>query len=163
MKHDSRSPDPHDIPDAREWSAQERALAEERAGLGLEAGDAPLRSYRLVARLLAQPPAERLPADFAWRTAQLAERAGVNPRLADTRLERNLLALLAAALAVSGLAAVALYGANWMPTFDHGPAGQLLSQPWLWPLLACMGLSGLFERRWLRRELPRHVRPGGLG
>lgn len=163
MKHDSRSPDPHDVPDAREWSAQERALAEERAGLGLEAGDAQLRSYRLIARLLAQPPADELPTDFAWRTAQLVERSGAVPRPADMRLERNLLALLVAALALAGVAALALYGAAWAPAFEQGAAGALLSKPWLWPLLACMGLSGLFERRWLRRALQPGAGPGVRG
>lgn len=164
MNHDPRFSDSHDLPDGREWSEQERALAEERAGLGLEAGDAQLRSYRLIARLLAQPPAEQLPADFARRTARLAERAGAAaPRPADTRLERNLLALLAAALALAGLAAVALYGAAWLPTFDQGPASALLSQPWLWPLVACVGLSGLGKRWWLRRELPLGAPPEARG
>jgi hypothetical protein len=143
MNHDPRFPLPDD--DAREWSAQERALAEERAGLAPEAGDPQLRSYRLVARALAQPPDEQLPPDFARRMARQAARVA-DP--ADTRLERNLLALLALALALAGLAAVALYGAEWLPALDGGAVGTLLAKPWAWAVAACLGLSRL-SRHWL--------------
>jgi hypothetical protein len=154
MNHDPRFPGPQDDVDPREWSAQERALADERAGLRPESGEQPLRSYRLMAHLLAQPLDEQLPRDFARNTARRVERATAMARPADTRLERNLLALLAAALTVAGLLAVTLYGAAWLPSLDQGMARALLSKPWLWALAACMGLSGLCNRWWLRRELP---------
>ena len=115
MNHDPRFPLPDD--DAREWAAQERALAEERAGLAPAQGDPQLRSYRLVAHALAQPLDAQLPPDFARRVARQAARAA---RPADTRLERNLLVVLAATMALAALAATMMYGAEWLPSLDLG-------------------------------------------
>lgn len=143
MNHDPRFPLPDD--DAREWSAQERALAEERAGVAPEAGDPRLRGYRLVARALAQPLDEQLPTDFAYRVARQVVRPA---RPADTRLERNLLLVLVVAMALAGVAAVFLYGAQWLPSLDAGEAGVVLAKPWVWVLAACLGLSRL-SRHWL--------------
>jgi len=148
MNHDPRFPLPDD--DA-EWSAQERALAEERAGLAPEAGDPQLRGYRLVALALAQPPDEQLPPDFARQMARQVARAA---RPADTGLlERNLLVVLAAAMALAGAAAVVLYGTAWLPSLDEGAVGALLAKPWAWALAACLGLSRL-SRGWLHH--PHH-------
>ena len=147
MNHDPRFPLPDD--DAREWSAQERALAEEGAGVAPPAGDPQLRSYRLMAHLLAQPLDEQLPPDFAQRVARQVEQ-GVQP--IDTRFERALLGLLAAALVIAGLAVLAMYGSAWLPSLDQGPAGALLSKPWLWALAVCAGLSRLCDRWWLRHD-----------
>jgi hypothetical protein len=143
MNHDPRFPMPDD--EAREWSAQERALAEERDGLPLDACDPQLRSYRLVAHALAQPPEAQLPPGFASQVARLAAQAA---RPADTRLERNLLVMLAAAMALAALAATFVYGTQWLPSLDQGAAGQLLASPWAWALAACLGLSRL-SRNWL--------------
>lgn len=153
MSHDPRFPAPNDDADAREWDAQERALADERAGRVAEAGDPALRTYRLMAHLLAQPLDEQLPPDFARRTAQRVERATAATRPVDARFERNLLVLLGAAMGLAGLAAVVLYGAAWLPSLDQGAAGALLSKPWLWALAACVALSGACDRWWLR-DLP---------
>jgi hypothetical protein len=150
MNHDPRFPLPDD--DAREWSAQERALAEERAGLAGELSDPQLRSYRLVAHALAQPLDEQLPPGFASRVARQAARAA---RPVDTGLlERNLLVVLAAAMALAGAAAVALYGTTWLPSLDDGAVGALLTKPWAWALAACLGLSRL-SRGWLH-HYPQH-------
>lgn len=143
MNHDPRFPLPDD--DAHEWSAQERALAEERAGLAPEQSEPQLRSYRLVAHALAQPLDAQLPPDFARRVARQAARAA---RPADTRLERNLLVALAAAMALAALAATVLYGTQWLPSLDQGALGMLLARPWAWALAACLGLSRL-SRSWL--------------
>lgn len=143
MNHDPRFPLPDD--DAHEWSAQERALAEERAGLAPEQGEPQLRSYRLVARALAQPLDEQLPPDFARRVARQAAKAA---RPADTRLERDLLVLLAVAMALAALASTVLYGTQWLPSLDQGALGVLLAKPWAWILAACLGLSRL-SRGWL--------------
>jgi hypothetical protein len=143
MNHDPRFPLPDD--DAREWSAQERALAEERAGLAGELSDPQLRSYRLVAHALAQPLDEQLPPDFASRVARQAARAA---RPADSRLESSLLVLLAAAMALAALAAAFIYGTQWLPALDQGAVGRLLGSPWAWALAACLGLSRL-SRSWL--------------
>ena len=144
MNHDPRFPLPDD--DAREWAAQERALAEERAGLAPAQGDPQLRSYRLVAHALAQPLDAQLPPDFARRVARQAARAA---RPADTRLERNLLVVLAATMALAALAATMMYGAEWLPSLDLGTVGVLLAKPWTWALAACLGLSRL-SRGWLQ-------------
>ena len=143
MNHDPRFPLPDD--DAHEWSAQERALAEERAGLAPEQGEPQLRSYRLVAHALAQPLDAQLPPDFARRVARQAAKAA---RPADTRLERDLLVLLAAAMALAALAVTVLYGAEWLPSLDLGAVGMVLGKPWVWALAACLGLSRL-SRGWL--------------
>jgi hypothetical protein len=148
MNHDPRFPASDD--DAREWSAQERAVADERAGLAPQASDPQLRAYRLMAHLLAQPLEEQLPADFSRRRAHQVARA---PRPADTRLEHNLLALLAGAMILAALAAVALYGDQWLPSLDQGTAGALLAKPWPWALAACLGLSRLSRQWWLHRNL----------
>jgi hypothetical protein len=132
-----------------EWSLQERALADQRAGLDPTDGDASLGSYRLMAQLLAQPPADQLPADFARR---LARQVQPSARL-DTRLEGRLLALLVAAMAVAGLAVVALYGGAWLPALDQGVLGALLAKPWAWILVACLGLSRI-SRHWLYHGEP---------
>jgi hypothetical protein len=148
MNHDHRFPLPED---EREWSAQERALAEERAGIAPAAGEPRLRSYRLLAHLLAQPPQAHLPPDFARRVARRLPTAA---RPADTRLEAGLLALLITAMALAGLAAVARYGGVWLSSFDHGAVRVLLGQPWLWALAACLGLSRLGRSTFDTRSAP---------
>jgi hypothetical protein len=132
-----------------EWSLQERALADQRAGLSPKEGDASVGTYRLMAHLLAQPPEEQLPADFARRVARQL------PPVArrDTRLERGLLALLLATMAVAGLAVVAIYGAAWLPALDQGVIGTVLAKPWVWVLAACLGLSRM-SRHWLHNYQP---------
>lgn len=147
MNHDPRFPLPDD--DAREWSAQERALAEERASLAPLRGDPQLRRYRLVAHALAQPLDEQLPTDFAYRMARQVEQAA---RPAEARLERSLLALLAAVMTLAGLAVVVMYGAQWLPSLDQGWMGALLGSPWAWVLAACLGLSRLSRHWWLHHE-----------
>ena len=149
MNHDPRFPMSDDAPPEREWQAQERALADERAGVSPAAGEPQLRSYRLIAHLLAQPPEAQLPPDFARRTARRVEQA-VRP--VDTRFERNLLVLLAVAMAFAGAFALLRYGAAWLPSLGQGPAGALAAKPWLWALAVCQGLSAWCDRWWLRRE-----------
>ncbi|MGN2247708.1 hypothetical protein ACFWZ3_13555 [Frateuria sp. GZRR35] len=142
--------DPHLSPlEEHEWSLQERALADKRAGLAPRDREASSGTYRLMAELLAQPPNEQLPADFARRVARQVSPA---PRL-DTRLEHGLLALLVAAMAVAALAVVVIYGASWLPALDQGVIGALLATPWAWVLAACLGLSRL-SRHWLHHGQP---------
>lgn len=148
MNHDPRFSLPDD---AREWSAQERALAEERAGLAPQAGDPQLRRYRLVAHALAQPLDEQLPTDFAYRVAR---QVGQPPHRADAHLERNLLALLAATMVLAALAVVFTYGAQWLPSLDQGAVGRLLAKPWIWGLASCLGLSRLSRHWWLHHDQP---------
>lgn len=149
MNHDPRFPPRGD--DAHEWAAQERALAEERAGLAPGQGDPRLRGYRLVAHALAQPLDAQLPPDFARRVARRAEQVAA---AAEPRLERVLLAVLVAAMAVVALGAALLYGARWLPSLDPAPAGAWLSSPWAWALAACLGLSRLARPGWRHHDRP---------
>lgn len=131
--------------DENEWAAQERALADVRAGLEPHDGDARARSYRLLAHVLAQPPQAQLPPDFARRVAQR-----VQPPAAaadNNRLDRWLFVVLA----VVGLGSVVVYGAAWLPALDQGATGALLASPWLWALAACLGFSRL-SRHWLQHD-----------
>jgi hypothetical protein len=133
--------------DENEWAAQERALADERAGLDPRSGDPRVRSYRLVAHALAQPSDAQLPPDFARR---MARRVQPPARAADNRLESWLFGLLA----VIGLASAAIYGNAWLPSLDQGATGELLTKPWLWVLAGCLGFSRL-SRHWLQHHQAR--------
>lgn len=145
MNHDPRlSP-----LEEHEWSLQERALAEQRAGFAPRDGQASLGTYRTMARWLAQPPAEQLPADFARRIARQMQPVA-RP---DAGLERGLLALLTAALGVAGLAALVIYGDAWLPALDQGVVGAVLAKPLAWVVAACLGLSRL-SRSWLHHDQP---------
>lgn len=140
----------HDHDFEREWALQERARSEERASgerAGHDAGgDEPeLAAYRRIARALRQPPAERLPSNFAWQVAQLAARLPRASRL-DLRLEGWLVRSLVAAMVLGGLGAAAFYGTDWLRALDAtGAAGN-----WILLVAACVGLSWLPEglRRW---------------
>jgi hypothetical protein len=145
MKHDPHAPDFNDATTAAEWAAQERALADERLGRDPQAADAASRGYRRIAHLLAQPLDEQLPPDFARQVARQVERAPT-VRAVDARLERNLLALLAVAM----IGAMVLYGSDWLPSLEQGTTGVLLTRPWVWALAACLGLSRLCDRWFLR-------------
>ncbi len=125
-----------------EWQAQERALRDERERDGSQSTDARVAEYRLVARALRQSMPDGLPADFA---RQLAACVGHVPL--DTRLERWLTRLLVGAMAVSGMVAALVYGADWW----HAAIGSIpqTSAPtldWISAVAACMGASWLFER-----------------
>jgi hypothetical protein len=144
--------------DEHEWQAQERALREERAG-AIAAGDDPLLArYRQVARALRRPLPDALPADFARSVAQRVATAHAAP---DMRLEQQLLRVLSLLLAVSAIAAMALYGGQWLRAFAAlssslpiGSASAGLAFNWTLALAACLGLSWSFER--LRRGLQHH-------
>jgi hypothetical protein len=78
----------------------------------------------------------------------------------DIRLEQLLLRTLSLLLAVSAIAAMALYGGEWLrafaallPSLAVGNASAGLAVNWTLALAACLGLSWSFER--LRRGLHR--------
>ncbi|KRE90948.1 hypothetical protein ASG87_02100 [Frateuria sp. Soil773] len=148
--------DPHfpleDAAAEREWQRQERAMRQERAGLAPADGEPDLHAYRQVARALAEPPRERLPADFARLTARRAERAAAG--LADDgRFEQRLVVLLLAVFALAGVIAAAMYGRAWLPAIDDGIPAAWLTNRWLLALAVCLGCSGLLG----------HWRPGSRG
>lgn len=140
MKHD---PNLHFFDEAaeREWQAQERALADERAG---RVGSEAKRAYRLIARVASEPPSLQLPDDFARRTAQ---RVGRELQVDDSRFERTLLWLLGATLGLGGGAALAWFASAWLPAF--GTTAAMLDRPGPWALAVCLGLSAL-AARWQR-------------
>ena len=110
--------------DEHEWLAQERALREERAGAIAAGDDALLARYRQVARALRRPLPDALPADFARSVAMRVAHAGP-----DMRLEQQLLRVLSLLLAVSAIAALALYGGEWPRAFAavilvYAPEGE---------------------------------------
>lgn len=149
MNIDPRKPEPVD---EQEWQLQERALRAERSGA--IAGDDPLlERYRQVARALRRPLPAAPPADFA-RSVALRMAMHAAP---DTRLEQQLLHVLSALLALSAVAAMALYGSQWLhafaallPSMAAGSAAAGLAFHWTLALAACLGLSWSLER--LRRH-----------
>ncbi|MBP1473727.1 hypothetical protein J7I44_05410 [Frateuria sp. MAH-13] len=146
MSHDPRLP----ASDEQEWSAQERALAEQRDGAAAAGGDLRLRSYRLVARVLAQPLQEQLPPDFARQVARRAQQAA---EPADTRLEQGLLTFLVALMLVAGLVWMLVSGDPWLQSLAPGPLGTLVAEPWMWALAACLAFTRVSRHWWLHRDL----------
>jgi hypothetical protein len=135
-------------PDAveREWQNQERALREERQGLA-PAQDAPrVKSYRVIARALAQPLHEQLPADFAQRTAHRIERHAGDRVALDARFERNLTSLLVVVFGLAAAIVAVIYGREWLQTLAAGLSGTWLTNRWLLALAACIGLSAVLGR-----------------
>lgn len=138
MSTDSRRPDPAAI--EREWQLQERALREERLGLPSAGEDARLLRYRQLSRALRQLSDDALPADFA---GQVVRRIRAEASERDRRFERG---LIAAAVAAFGLAlgvVIAVFGGAWLQALV--PYARTLANPWLFALLACVGVSRLFE------------------
>lgn len=142
--------DVHTVPE-HEWQLQERALHEARAR---EDGDDALAAYRRIDRALRQPPAERLPSNFAYQVAALAARL---PRIAplDLRLERWLLRGLVAAMALGAVIAAVVYGSQWLAAGDALAAAGNNPHALGWVLLlgACVLLSwGMQGLRALRKH-----------
>lgn len=136
----------------REWQAQERALADQRAGRATN--EPQLHAYRLIARVASEPPSLQLPADFARRTAHaaVADALAQDARLNEDHLERNLLVVLIAAMGLGGIAVLLLFARTWLPAF--GATAAVLGSPWPWALAVCLGLSGL-SAHWQRQSLRR--------
>ncbi|TYT26124.1 hypothetical protein FZO89_07540 [Luteimonas viscosa] len=114
----------------RDWQAQERALSGATAD----------RRDLLLARALRTMPLSRPPADFASAVARIAARDG-GEAAAESGLERVLLHVLLAAMALAGAGAVAMYGGRWWAL-----AGEMFgTQATLWAAFAglCLLLSWL--------------------
>lgn len=150
----------------REWTAQERALREERAGAPASR-DTRIAEYRTIARALRVPPLAPVPADFAKRTAALAEEStaalgaestAAQARL-DERLEARLQAALLASLALAGVVGTVMLGGRWLPASIRAAAGPVASGlgplvSWGGALAVCVALSLLAERCFRRADLP---------
>jgi hypothetical protein len=129
----------------REWDAQERGVAAERAG-GLAVGDGAVDEYRLVARALRSPPLDALPLDFAAKTAARARReARVANENVELWLERGLVALLL----LAGAAAIRAYGSDsWLDFSLSVPEGAAFGVQsvlsWSLAVAVCVGISSVF-------------------
>ena len=137
----------HPMTDAeeREWLAQERALRDERDRAA--ASDDPLlASYRDVVRALRTPLPHALPANFASRMAAQCTRPLAAARV-DTRLEEQVQRVLFGALAATAVAALAVYGKQWLQaTADALPVlGSGAAMNWTAALMACLALSWSME------------------
>jgi hypothetical protein len=139
---------PFDARAEREWQLQEHAQRAERAGAA-DGGDTRAAEYRFVARVLHDPPLAPLPADFARRTAALAEDA------ADDAVQRSSLRLGLVAAAGVLAAGIGLVGPQWSATFGAalGDSAAASALQWTSAVLACLGLSSLLEH-WRRRARP---------
>ena len=129
----------------REWDAQERALAAERAD-SIAFGSKDLAQYRLIARALRRPPLDALPTDFAAKTAARALREA---RIANDNVEvwlgRGLVALLllAGALAISAYGGESWFGMSF--TLPERAAFEIeIVLSWIFAIAACVGLSSVF-------------------
>ena len=89
--------------------------------------------YRLLARLLREPPAAQLPDDFAARVAARATRASA------ARLELVLLIGLMLALALVAAVVMVNYRDAWLMAFGA-------SDRWLLTLGGCLVASWLLDR-----------------
>lgn len=127
-----------ELPDEREWQAQEQALRDERLGIAASGSNVPDAHYRSIARALSEPPADALPADFAHRVANLAAKQAATVGDA-TPFEKLMLNALGVLLAVSGVLAMALYGSEALAEVD----ARIVH--WGLALVACAALSWSFD------------------
>lgn len=127
----------------REWELQERALNEERRGLPSAGEDARLLRYRQLSRALRRPLEPALPADFASRLAQRIETDAAAADARERRFEQGMIGVLIALFGLAIGAAISLIGTGWLQTL--APYARPLANPWLFALLACVGVSRLFE------------------
>lgn len=128
----------------REWQAQEDAMRRERLHLYSDDDNAEVLRYRLIARVLAMPPPDEPPPDFAQKVARLAIAIPASRPHAVT-FETVLTIVLAVALFLSASTITALHGARWWSAF-----GALLPSPltvhWLLALLGCVCLTWLVSK-----------------
>lgn len=133
--------------DENEWLAQETALDRERRQQDEAQDDALVAGYRKIARVLAEPPASVLPADFA---SQMARRISQRVEI-DARFEQRLVSVLVICLAVSAVVVTWIYGSDWLQTSTQfTPLDGGAAIKWMLAALACVGMSwatGLLGRR----------------
>jgi hypothetical protein len=145
MNH--HEPQPGDDAAEREWQAQERAMRRERQGEDATLGDARERRYRLLDRVLREPPAAELPADFAASVAREARVLDARADARDRRFERRLVAAMWSVLAVVTAGVLGLYGRQLSATVSIGAA----QGSWLLLAAACVVATGLCQG-FLRRR-----------
>lgn len=94
----------------REWIAQEKSCRDDD-----DAHDSRTLKYRLISRMLRDPPLDPIPFKFAAQTAARAELAA---ELENDTLERWLERGLLGALAVVGCISLLYFGGNWLGGLD---------------------------------------------
>ena len=138
--------------DEGEWQAQEHALRQERADVRANAGTARERSYRLLARALAEPPAETLPADFAATMARQVRMFEAAEDAREQQFERWLIVALWSVLVLAVLGVAMVYADQLVAALRLGQAASSLPPAqWLYTLLGCVAASALAQ--WLRPKL----------
>ena len=141
-----------DDPADGEWQAQERALRRERVRAPLEQGTARERRYRLVARMLAEPPVANLPIDFAASIARVARAQDAVVIARERRFENRLTVALSVVPAIAALGAMVLYGKQLAAAL--APIAQTSSTvtSWVYVVIGCVGLSFLLQHLRLPRS-----------
>ena len=140
--------DRNDQDAALEWSDQERALREERLGLGSAFGEPRVAQYRLLARMLSEPAGDSLPYNFAALVAARADAASEN---AGDRVEIWVQRVLLAVLALTCLAFFDGDAVAWLQRVFAGNAGganEVRATPagrWVLAIGLCIALSLLIE------------------
>ena len=129
-----------------EWLAQERALEQERRGAPGNEGTARERRYRVLARVLAEPPVRDLPSDFAATVARRAHALDAAQEVREQRFERRLIAALWSVLALAVIGVAAMYGEELAAILRPGQASSPSSVAWLSVLLGAIGMSYLWQR-----------------
>lgn len=144
---------PRHLPDddfEHEWHVQERAWREERTG-ARHGDDQENAAYRDVARALRVDTTGRLPSNFAYAVAELAQRRA-RTAVSDAKVERGLVRALATTLALAAIVVSAVYGAAWLRALDATGVG---TTGWVAALAACMLLSwgADLTRAWRSRRM----------
>ncbi|KGQ18140.1 hypothetical protein LF41_1494 [Lysobacter dokdonensis DS-58] len=145
--------------DSQEWTAQERAMRDARAGL--PSTDPLAMRYRKVADALRAPVADQLPADFAASVARLAEANACAPEPALVQsaragmLERTLLRATLAVLGLGSAVVVAMWGPTWIaPIASFLRLDSAGAVNWALALAACVGTTWLTDQLRRRKEQP---------
>jgi len=126
----------------REWLAHEHAMRRERLHLDPAGDDARAQRYRLLARVLREPPTDGLPADFAQQLASQVASAPAN--IIDTRIERILTTSLGITMLVAAIVVSVIYGGSWLSGITTSlPTPPPGTSRWLLAFSACIGLSWL--------------------
>ncbi|MEO7251506.1 MAG: hypothetical protein ABIW30_02725 [Arenimonas sp.] len=132
--------------DDMEWQRQERARQAERLGIDAEDSDALTRSYRRVARELAQDLDVPLPSNFVYSNSTRIEALAGRRRNEQARFERSAFACLAAVSATGVIITLAIYGGEWWSVLESVGWMQSPSAAWIIALAGCGLLSRLLNR-----------------
>ena len=135
-----------DDPNEGEWQAQERALRQERLGAASDEGTPRERHYRLLARVLAEQPAENLLPDFAASMARQVAALDAAEEARERQFERRLIVAMWSMLALAVIGVAIVYGNEIVTALRPGQTSSPASPQWLCVLLGCIGVSWLAQR-----------------